>query len=189
MTRRLCLLAALAVLTFAGCTTTAPSLRPALSAAPAATARITARPTAPEGLVVTGADAPRNVPDPCALLTLLEIEQLTGADPEVGVRGFSSDDDSWTCEIQAVSGTDARVFVALYVNAAHWGWNEALLAEPGATALVHPSLVGVSLANEGVAVELDRHVLFLASGKVDGHSMDPDVLAAAAALIVDRLAP
>jgi hypothetical protein len=184
-----CLAVAFVVLAVVACATPAPSLPPMSSPAPATAPEITPRPTAPAGLEVTGADAPRNVPDPCALVMMAEVEQLIGAAPEVAVRGFRSSEDSWTCEIQAVSGIDGRVFVAIYVNAAHSGWTEPLIAEPGATALTHPSLVGVGLGEGGVAVELDHHVLVLGASRADGEPVQLATLTAAAGLIVERLVP
>ena len=174
------------VLNIAGCASAAPSAEPssaapALSIAPSPTARISHRPVPPAGLTVTGADAPRNVPDPCAVLTAAELEALLGIEPELAVRSFDGTDDSWSCSIEPVGDGTTSVLIGVSVNAAYPGWATELEAAGGGHVLDHPTLDGVEFTDGGIAVALGSDVLLLVGSTAEAIIPAEPLLEAAAA--------
>ena len=164
----------------------APSSTPSPSlATPVPTPSITERPTPPTGLALRGAEAPRNVPDPCALLDLDELTAILGATPTVAERSYTSDDDSWSCAV-VVGDEPVGVSVQVYVNGAYPGWTTDIVDQGGATLLGHPTLVGVAFEGGGIGVELGQDIVVLLHVVDSATGPDAPLITAASAMVERR---
>lgn len=167
-----------------GCGATVPSAteRPALSVAPTATPTITQRPTVPAGLVVTGEDAPRNIPDPCALLTIAEATELLGGVP-VGATREIGGGDSWVCRMAGGPRDESLLIVAVAVNGATPGWMEEF-RDAGATQAGPTTVIATELGS--VVTELGLHLLVVAVGDAAAPRADLDPVFDVVAAVVAR---
>jgi hypothetical protein len=144
---------------------------PSLSVRPTPTVRVTAAPAVSGELVVSGVEAPRNVPDPCAILTVAEMTEVLGRPPDVAVRRVSEYD--WSCEVHVAADSEARVSVTVFVGAAGDGWTDDLVAAGASTAISETlGTEALILDDAAVVFEIGMDLFMLAGIDDDGFSLD-----------------
>ncbi len=146
---------------------------------------VTERPVPPAGLTITGEAAPRNIPDPCALLTGDEVVAVLGTDPWQVIRSVE-EFDSWACGFGTDDGSRSMT-VTVFVNGAPAGWETDV--DGGTLARSAPPVVLLAEPIQLVLTELGTHLVGIAVDDAVGEDVDETLLVDLAAVIARRHAP